>query len=106
MSVLDLLIPKPGLAEIDSAEVAVDAERAWKAVRHLDLAQSALVRTLFALRTIPDRLKMKDAQLRLRLDDLVSTADEPGFQILAEDAPREVAAGAIGKVWRIWRSKP
>ena len=34
-------------------------ERAWKAVRDLDLAQSTLVRTLFAIRTIPDRLKGK-----------------------------------------------
>jgi hypothetical protein len=100
MSTLDLLIPKPALVEIDVAEVAVDAQRAWKAVRDLDLAQSTLVRTLFALRTIPDRLKGKDPQLRLRLDDLVSTPDEPGFQVLGEDAPHEIAVGAIGKVWR------
>jgi hypothetical protein len=100
MSVLDLLIPKPALVEIDRAEVAVDTQRAWRAVRDLDLAQSTLVRTLFALRTIPDRLKGKDAQLRFRLDDLVSTPGEPGFQVLAEDRPHEVAVGAIGKVWR------
>ena len=100
MSVLDLLIPSPALAESDRAEVAADAPRAWHAVRDLDLAKSALVRTLFAIRTIPERLKGKGAQVRLRLDDLVSTPDTPGFQILAEDAPHEIAAGAIGKVWR------
>jgi hypothetical protein len=100
MSVLDRLIPNPAMVEIDHAELAVSADRAWKAVRDLDLAQSTLVRTLFALRTIPDRLKGRDAQLRLRLDDLVSTPQEPGFQLLAEDAPHELAAGAIGKVWR------
>ena len=100
MSVLDLLIPKPTLSEIDRVEVAADAQRAWKAIRDLDLAQSTLVRTLFAVRTIPDRLKRNEPKLRLRLDDLVSTPDEPGFQVLADDAPHEVAAGAIGKVWR------
>lgn len=100
MSVLDLLIPKPALVEIDRAEVAVDARRAWDAVRGLDLAQSTLVRTLFGIRTLPDRLKGKRPHVRLRLDDLVSITAEPGFQILAEDAPREIAAGAIGKVWR------
>ena len=57
MSLLDLLIPKPALVEIDRAELAVDAQRAWEAVHDLDLARSALVRTLFAIRTIPDRLK-------------------------------------------------
>jgi hypothetical protein len=100
MSVLDLLIPKPALVEIDRAEVAVDARRAWNAVRELDLAQSPLVRTLFGIRTLPGRLKGKRSQVLVRLDDLVSTTAEPGFQILAEDAPHEIAAGAIGKVWR------
>ena len=95
MSVLDLLIPKPALVEIDCAELAVDAERAWRAVRDLDLAESALVRTLFA-----DRLKGEKSPFRLRLDDLTSTEAEPGFQVLVDDAPHEVAAGAIGKVWR------
>ena len=100
MSLLDLLIPKPALVEIDRAELAVDAQRAWEAVRDLDLAQSTLVRSLFAIRTIPDRLKGSEGQLRLQLDDLVSTPDKPGFQILAEDVPHELAAGAIGKVWQ------
>lgn len=100
MSVLDLLIPKPALAESDCARLAVDAERAWQAARDLDLAQSPLVRTLFAVRTIPDRPKGESAQLRLRLDDLVSTEAKPGFQVLVDGAPHEVTAGAIGKVWR------
>src|SRR6185503_2852071 len=100
MSMLDLLIPKPALVKIDRAVLAVDASRAWNTVRALDLAQSTLVRTLFDIRTPPDRLNGKESQGRLRLDDLVSTTAVPGFQILAEEAPHEMAAGAIGKVWR------
>lgn len=100
MSVLDRLIPDPALVEIDRAELAVDSTRAWQAVRELDLAQSAFVRILFGIRTLPDRLAGDVAPLRLRLDDLTSTPEKPGFQVLAEDAPHEVAAGAIGKVWR------
>ena len=100
MSALDRLIPAPALLEIDRVELAVDASRAWNAVRDLDLAQSPLVRRLFAIRTIPGRLQGKATPLRLRLDDLVSSPAEPGFQVLAEDAPHEVAVGAIGKVWR------
>jgi hypothetical protein len=100
MSALDRLIPVPALLEVDRVELAVDASRAWNAVRDLDLAQSPLVRRLFAIRTIPDRLQGKATPLRLRLNDLVSTPAEPGFQVLAEDAPHEVAVGAIGKVWR------
>ena len=100
MSVLDLLIPKPALAEMERAELAVGADRAWNAVGQLDLAQSAVVRALFGIRTIPDRLMGKKPALRLRLEDLISTPAAPGFQILATDAPREIAVGAIGKVWR------
>jgi hypothetical protein len=100
MSALDRLIPQPALREIDRAELAVAAERAWAAVRNLDLAQSTLVRTLFGIRTIPDRLKANNPPLRMRLDNLISTPSRPGFQILAEDPPNEVAVGAIGKVWR------
>src|SRR5687768_9798685 len=56
MTILDRLIPQPAMVEIDTAELAVDGSRAWKAVRALDLAASTFVRTLFAVRTIPDRL--------------------------------------------------
>ena len=100
MSVLDLLLPVPRLVQIDSAELGVDALRAWNAVRTIDLARSPLARTLFGIRTIPDRLKGKRPRLHLRLDDLVSTADRPGFQVLAEASPHEIVVGAIGKVWQ------
>ena len=100
MTALDRLIPRPALREIDCAELAVTAERAWRAVRELDLARSTLVQTLFGIRTLPDRLKANNPQLRMRLDALISTPNRPGFQILAEDPPHELAVGAIGKVWR------
>jgi hypothetical protein len=101
MTALDRLMPTPALAEIDHVDVAAPAARVWDAVRHLDLAGSALVRALFALRTLPGRLHGERAALRLRLDDLVSSPDHPGFQILVDDPPREIVVGAIGKVWQL-----
>jgi hypothetical protein len=100
MSVLDRLVPQPALVEIDRAELGVNAAQAWAAIRALDLAHSAVVRILFGIRTLPDRLTGDRAPLRLRLDDLISTPERPGFQLLAEDAPHEIAAGAIGRVWQ------
>jgi len=98
---LDRLIATPGLMEINDMELPVSAERAWNAVRNLDLGRSAIVRTLFALRTIPDRLlRAKKSEPHLRIGDLISTPEEPGFQLLIEDPPREMAFGAIGKVWQ------
>jgi hypothetical protein len=101
MTQLDRLIPTPRLVEIDRVDLGAAAARVWEAFRHGDLARSPLIRALFALRTLPNRLKGgKSETVTLRIDDLVSSPEHPGFQVLAEDAPHEFAVGAIGKVWQ------
>jgi hypothetical protein len=102
MSALDVVLPDPRLVEIDQSDVGASPARTWEAVRHGDLAGTPFVALLFAIRTIPDRLRGRPpAESRLDLNALVSTPERPGFQILAEDPPREIVAGAIGKVWRL-----
>ncbi|MBJ7455957.1 MAG: hypothetical protein JHC74_07850 [Thermoleophilia bacterium] len=88
MTALARLLPEPALVEIDAIEVAAGPEVAWERVRHGDLGGSALIRALFALRTLPDRLRGEAPETRLRIDDLVSTPAEPGFSILVDDPPR------------------
>jgi len=100
VSALDQLIPAPRLLEIDHVDVAADPQRAWERVRHGDLANSPVARALFALREIPERLAGRRPDTRLRLDDLVSTPERPGFGVLVDDPPEEVAVGAIGQVWK------
>ena len=39
--------------------------------------------------------------MALRLDQMRSSPERPGFQVLADDPPNEVAVGAIGKVWKL-----
>jgi len=102
MTTLEDLIATPRLVEIDGVDLALSPERAWELVRHGDLAESPLVRLLFGLRTLPDRvLGRTSAAPTLTLDALKSSTDEPGFQILCDDPPREVVLGAIGKVWEV-----
>jgi hypothetical protein len=101
MTALDRLIPTPAMVEIDQVEVAAPLAPVWDAVRHLDLAGSPLVRALFAVRTLPSRWHGQREPLRLRLDDLVSSPEHPGFQVFADDPPREIAVAAIGKVWHL-----
>ena len=99
MTALERLIPSPDLVEVHAVDVAAAPERAWERVRHGDLGEAAPVRALFALRTLPDRLRGAGAGATvLRLDDLRSTPERPGFAILTDDPPREVAVGAIGAV--------
>jgi hypothetical protein len=98
---LDQLIPTPRLLETEHADLAAPPARVWQLLRHADLATSPLIRALFAVRTLPDRLQGKPVNLALRVDDFRSSAEHPGFQLLAEEATHEFAVGAIGKVWQL-----
>lgn len=106
MHTLDRLVPRPRLVETDHVDVAADPARVWELVRHGDLGRTPLIRALFTLRTLPARLSGERSELRLRIDDLASSAEHPGFQVLLEEPPSgggaaEVAVGAIGKVWKL-----
>jgi hypothetical protein len=103
MTALDQLVPTPDMVEIDHVELAAQPAEVWERVRHVDLAGSPLIRSLFAVRTLPSRLHGhgQPAAQHLRLDDFVSSPDHPGFQILVDDPPRAIAVGAIGKVWHL-----
>jgi hypothetical protein len=100
MSALDQLIPDPHLVEVDRLRVAAPATAVWQRVRHCALAEAWPIRALFALRSAMVR-DDHGASPTIRIDDLHSSEDKPGFQILIDDPPREFVVGAIGKVWRL-----
>jgi hypothetical protein len=102
MTALDRVMPAPALVEVDEMDLGVPPVRAWEAIRHGNLAESALVRALFAVRTLPDRLVGRTTgPLALGIDDLRSSTAQPGFQVLSDDGASEVVVGAIGKVWHL-----
>jgi len=98
-TLLDRLIPAPRRLEVNHVDLAAPPERVWALVRHSDLARSGLVHGFFELRAIPERLAGKHPRTSVSIDDLRSTPEQPGFSVLLEDAPREFAVGAIGKVY-------
>jgi len=103
MSSLDKLIPTPRLVEIHSVELDAPPSAVWQHLRHADLADSLFVRALFAVRTLPSRLGAHPPERStiLRIDDLRSTSERPGFQLLAEEPERCLTVGAIGQVWQL-----
>lgn len=102
MSALDRIIPTPGLLENDEIVLALPIQEAWEVVRHADFGDQPIVHALFATRTLPGRLKPHASEpMTLRIDALASSPEKPGFQILVDDAPRELVVGAIGKVWHL-----
>ena len=74
---LDALIPAPRLVEVDHVDLAAPPEKVWNLVRHGDLASSRLVRALFAVRTLPERLAGKQSAASVFIDDLRSTPEKP-----------------------------
>ncbi len=98
---LERLLPEAPVVEVQSVVLALRPAEAWEAVRHADLARSPVIRALFAVRAVPARIRHRTPEdLRLRLDDIASSPDRPGFHVLVDDPPREVVVGAVGTVWR------
>jgi hypothetical protein len=100
MTALDDLIPAPHLVEVDQIDVAAGADVTWQRVRHGALAQEWPIRVLFSIRNLLMR-GADGASPTIRMDDLRSSPQRPGFQILIDRPPHEFAVGAIGKVWRL-----
>lgn len=99
---LDRMLPAPRMDEVDTVDLTMSPEETWDVIRHGDLFEhSRLVRGLSALRAMPDRIAHREVEggPSGRIDEL-GRPEVPGFRVLAEDAPREVVVGAIGKVWR------
>ena len=100
MDALDRLIPLPRLLETDAVEITAPIAEVWDKVRHGDLGRTPLIRALFGLRGLPGWiLHGERPDTSIRIAALRSTPEQPGFQMLADDAPHELAVGAIGQVW-------
>jgi hypothetical protein len=100
---LDSILPTPRKLELDAVELDAAPEDVWQYVRYADLAESDLVRALFAVRTLPSRLtgKRPAEPSTLKIGDLRSTPQHPGFQVLGEEPMHSVTVGAIGQVWQL-----
>ena len=100
-SMLEHLIPAPRKLESDTIDLAAPPALVWQHVRHGDLGDAPFSRALFWMRTLPSRLGGDRAeQMRLSIDDLQSTPERPGFQLMGEEPECELTVGAIGKVWQ------
>ncbi|HXO43581.1 MAG TPA: hypothetical protein VN999_19185 [Thermoanaerobaculia bacterium] len=95
VTALDRLVPAPRLVEIDRLDLEAAPAKVWEYVRHGNLARSPVIRALFAVRT------MGRTKASLRVDDLTSSPEKPGFQVLVDEPLHELAVGAIGRVWEL-----
>jgi hypothetical protein len=100
---LDRMLPDYAHGDGFSTTVAVAPAVVWDALHRVTPAEMALARTLMALRGVPARL------LNERGPGWTGDPDVPvldrlgrfGFSVLHEDPPTALAAGAIGRPWRL-----
>ena len=97
-SPIDRFMPTYEVAERHETEVNAPAEYVFAAAREMDVNRSPLVRTVFALRTIPSRLR-RELPPRSSAPLLAETL-ALGWRILAETPDRVVVVGAVTQPWR------
>jgi hypothetical protein len=83
------------LAEWDVCEyheitLQVPPDRAYQALKKVDLGRSWLIRTLFTLRGLPH-------ENSITLETLTSV----GFVVLEESPPTEIVLGLVGRFWKM-----
>jgi hypothetical protein len=79
-----------------SIEIDAPIDAVYPVVRKLDMREAYLTRSLLFFRSIPALLRGRPA-IGLTMDDL----DKMGFFLLAEDPPRELLVGFVGRIWTL-----
>lgn len=101
MRLIQKYLPNPRHTEVYRIFVQADPEIAWNTVRHLDMAKVPLVRFLFDIRTLPERLrgKLKEEDRRINVDKIAN--EGKGFFIAEEYTGKEVVVASVGKFWHL-----
>jgi hypothetical protein len=95
-SPLDRFMPAPEVAERHEVVVAAPAELTMAAARELDIFRSPLVSAVFAVRTLPARLRGAAAR---RPASLLTETLALGWRVLAEEPGRWIVVGAVTQPW-------
>lgn len=104
---IDEVLPSYDVTRVDTVVVAAPADAVYRAAVEVDLvrvvADAPLLRVLFAVRGVPDRLRRLAGRAgpppevaTMRLADL---PEEGEWVRLAEEPGREIVFGAAGRFW-------
>ena len=96
---LDIFMPEYQFSERHQTLVASTPEIVFQSIQDMDFNQSPLIRTLFRIREIPWRMfnrRSREPGLGHALQDLVRL----GFIPLADEPPREICLGVVGRFWQ------
>jgi hypothetical protein len=97
-SLLERFMPAYEVDERHEIQVHAPVEYTFAAARAMDVNRSPLARAIFAVRTLPSRLRGEPA--RQSSTPLLDETLAIGWRILAETPDREVVVGAVTQPWR------
>lgn len=92
-------LPEFDVSDYRETRVRADPDRAYAALRSLDINRSPIVRTLFAIRALPARLRGKAPASAPPAKSLLDQTLEIGWRILDERPGREIVVGAVTRPW-------
>lgn len=96
---IDDHLPHADFAERHALRVHAPPERAYEAARRLDMSGSLLVRSLFALRSLPALFSGKSMRGEKALGATMDRLLHNGFVLLDERPPHEFVLGLVGRFW-------
>lgn len=96
---IDEYLPQHDFVERHQTFIRAPRGLVYKAVRHLDMTRSPVIRSLFVLRSLPAFLSRRSGQKRERLGLTLDGLLNSGFVLLEEKPGEELLLGLIGRFW-------
>jgi hypothetical protein len=97
---IDEYLPRYDVTEFHELRIAAPPARTYAAIWEADLAASAVVKSLLALRALPSRLIDPGGARRFSTRVTLRDVLRQGFCLLGEQAGREVVIGVTGRFWK------
>ena len=92
-------LPAFDVSDYRETRVRADPDRAYAALRSLDINRSRIVRMLFAIRALPARVRGGVPAPVPPAKSLLDQALEIGWRILEERQGREIVVGSVTRPW-------
>jgi hypothetical protein len=102
MMLIDRYLPQYDVTERHRLRIRAPVNRVWESLRTCHLAESWATRLLFAIRRL-GRLG-SGGQAAIRQSVTLESALRGGFLLLADEPPRELVLGLVGRFWRFWQA--
>jgi hypothetical protein len=100
---LERYLPHYDVTETHAVVIDADTDLTWQAARRGDLSQSAVIRALLEMRSLPNRLERvfkghsaESARPPLNLEDM----ERVGFLLLGERPGHEIVFGTVVQPWK------